>query len=144
MNWDELFKQGEQLVSDRMISEAIEHYKGIMEKAEDNKKIYFWALKHLGDVVGYAGMKDYLQSIDIYQKIINEYEEDDDMLYNWCQLDMAKAYLEMGLALMGNFDNMREIIEIEDDKMKQYFNKTIQKRNDYIEKEAEVLYKARM
>ncbi|QZY55412.1 hypothetical protein [Crassaminicella profunda] len=144
MNWDELFKEGEQLVSDRMISEAIEHYKGIMEKAEDNQKIYYWALKHLGDVVGYAGIKDYLQAIDIYQKIINEYEEDDDTLYNWCQLDIAKAYLEMGMEMFENFDNIKEIVEMEDSNMEQYFGKLLQKRNDYIEREAEILYKERM
>ncbi|MCT4607058.1 MAG: hypothetical protein N4A64_13335 [Marinisporobacter sp.] len=144
MNWDALFKEGEQLVSDRMISEAIEHYKGIMEKAEDNQKIYYWALKHLGDVVGYAGIKDYLQATDIYQKIINEYEEDDDTLYNWCQLDIARAYLEMGIEMFENFDNIKEIVEMEDKNMQEYFGKLLQKRNDYIEREAEILYKERM
>ncbi|MFZ5967138.1 MAG: hypothetical protein ACOYVK_08175 [Bacillota bacterium] len=143
-NWEELFKQGEQLVSDRMISEALEHYKGIMDQAAEEPKIYFWALKHLGDVVGYAGLKDYLQAIDIYQKIINEYEEDDDQLFHWCQLDMARAYLEMGMEMMENFDNMREIVALEDKNMEEYFHKLVDRRNQYIEGEAEILYKERL
>jgi len=144
MNWEERFREGEQLVSDRRISEAIEHYKAILDDAEEDKKIYYWALKHLGDVVGYAGLKDYMQAIDIYQKIINEYEEDDDSLYNWCQIDIARAYLEAGLEMLDNFDNMMGIMELEDAKMNEYLQKLMSKRNDYIEREAEVLYKARM
>ena len=145
MNWEERFKEGEQLVSDRRISEAMEHYKGILEEAgEDNKKIYFWAMKHLGDVLGYAGIKDYMQSIDIYQKIINEYEEADDTLYNWCQVDIARAYLEAGLEMIENFDSMMGIMELEDEKMQEYIQRLTNKRNDYIEREAEVLYKERM
>lgn len=144
MDWNELFREGEQLVSERRISEAIEHYKGIMEKAENDQKIYYWALKHIGDVIGHGGMRDYLQAIDIYQRIINEYEAEDDPLYNWCQLDIARAYLEMGLEMMHNFDNMGEIIEVENEEMDKYLQKLVEKRNDYIEREAEVIYKGRM
>jgi len=144
MDWKARFKEGEQLVSDRRISEAIEHYKAILEDSEEDKKIYYWALKHLGDVIGYAGLKDYLQAIDIYQKIINEYEEDDDSLYNWCQVDIARAYIEAGLDMMDNFNNMLGILELEDSKMNVYLQKLINRRNEYIEREAEILYKERM
>lgn len=144
MNWNERFKEGEQLVSDRRVSEALEHYKAMLEDAGEDKKIYYWVLKHMGDVVGYAGLKDYLQAIDIYQKIITEYEEDDDSLYNWCQIDIAKSYLEMGLEMLENFDNMTGILELENEEMHNYLEKLILKRNEYIEREAEILYKARM
>lgn len=143
MDWKKRFEEGEQLVGERRITEAIEVYKGIMEEAGEDKKIYFWALKHLGDLIGYIGLKDYLQSIDIYQKIINEYEEEDS-LYNWCQLDIARAYLEMGMDMMGNFDNMTQILELEEEEMEKYFQRMVKMRNDYIEREAEILYKGRM
>jgi len=145
MNWEERFREGEQLVSDRRISEALEHYKAIIEETrEDDKKICFWAMKHLGDVLGYAGGRDYMQSIEIYQKIINEFEEADDTLYNWCQVDIARAYLEAGLAMIENFDSMMGIMEIEDKKMVEYIQKLVNKRNEYIEREAEIIYKERM
>ncbi|MFT9496428.1 hypothetical protein [Anaerosolibacter sp.] len=144
MDWNKLFREGEQLVSERKLAEAIEHYKGIMEQAGEAQKIYYWALKHLADVVGYMGLRDYFQAIDIYQKIINEYEAEDDSLYSWCQLDISRAYLEMGLEMMENFDSMREIVGLEDEEMENYFEKLIERRNDYIEREAEVIYKGRM
>jgi tetratricopeptide (TPR) repeat protein len=144
MDWNKMFREGEQLVSERKVAEAIEHYKGIMEQAGEEQKIYYWALKHLADVVGYMGLRDYFQSIDIYQKIINEYEAEDDPLYNWCQLDISRAYLEMGLEMMENFDSMREIVGLEDEEMENYFEKLVERRNDYIEREAEVIYKGRM
>ncbi len=144
MDWEARFKEGEQLVNNRRVSDAIEHYKGILEDAGEDKKIYFWALKHLGDVVGYAGLKDYLQAIDIYQKIINEYEEDDDSLYNWCQADIAKAYLESGLEMLDGFNSMIGILEFEDNNMSEYIQKLIDKKNEYIEREAEIIYKERL
>lgn len=144
MNWKELFREGELLVSERKIEEAIEHYQAMMEKAQEEPRVYFWALKHLGDVVGYLGLKDYLQAIDIYQKIINEYEEEEDTLYNWCQLDISRAYMEMGLEMLQNFDNMREILEPADEEMERYYAKILEQRNNYIEKEAEILYRERM
>ena len=144
MDWERRFKEGEQLVSDRRISEAMEHYKAILEDSGEDKKIYYWALKHLGDVIGYAGLRDYLQAIDLYQKIINEYEEDDDSLYNWCQVDIARAYIEAGLDMMDNFNNMLGILELEDSKMNAYLQKLINRRNEYIEREAEILYRERM
>lgn len=143
MDWNTLFREGEQLVLEHRIAEAIEHYKGIMEKAAEHKKIYYWAFKYLADVVGYMGLKDYLQAVDIYQKIINEYEEEDDSLYNWCQLDMARAYLEMGLEMMENFNSMGEIVVLENEEMEKYFEKLMERRNDYIEREAEILYRER-
>ena len=144
MNWEERFREGEQLVSDRRISEAMEHYKAILEETQEDKKVYFWALKHLGDVIGYAGLRDYIQAIEIYQKIISEYEEEDDSLYNWCQIDIARSYLEGGLQMLENFGSMMGIMELEDSKMNEYLQRLIDKRNEYIEREAEVLYKARM
>lgn len=143
MNWDERFREGEKLLSERNINGAIEHYQKMMEDSKDEPKIHYWALKHIGDAIGYAGAKDYMQSIDLYQKIINEYEGE-DALYNWCQLDIAKAYLELGLEMMSNFDNMKEIIEIEDKNMNEYFEKLMDKRNQYIERAAEIIYKERM
>lgn len=144
MNWEARFKEGEQLVSDRRISEAIEHYNSILQDAKEEKKIFYWALKHLGDVIGYAGLKDYLQAIDIYQKIINEYEEAEDSLYNWCQVDIAKSYLELGIEMFDNFSSMMGIFEFEDNTMEQYLQKLITKRNEYIEREAEILFKEKM
>lgn len=144
MDWKELFREGELLVRERKVGEAIEHYQGMMEKAQEEPKVYFWSLKYLGDVVGYLGLKDYLQAIDIYQKIINEYEDEEDSLYNWCQLDISRAYLEMGLEMLQNFDSMREMLEPVDEEMEKYYTKILEKRNDYIEREAEILYKERM
>ncbi len=137
------FKEAEESVLGRRYEEAVQIYKEIMEVTE-GQDVYYWALKHLGDVVGYLGYKDYFQSIDIYQKIVMEYEGEEDHLYELSQLDMARAYLELGLSMFESFDSTVSMLEPQDDKMINYKKELLEKRNEYIENEGEILFKERL
>lgn len=139
----ERFREAQALVGNRQFEEALQLYKAIMDETEGTDT-HYWALKHFGDLVGYVGYKDYFQSIDIYQKIISEYEGEDDALYELTQLDVARAYLEMGLEMLGNFENTISIFEPQNDAAVAYQQDLIGRRNQFIEAEAEALYKNRL
>lgn len=143
MDYNEKLKEAMSLVGNRQFEEAVESYKAIMAETEGTD-IYFWALKHFGDLVGYVGYKDYFQSIDIYQKIITEYEGEDDALYELTQLDVARAYLEMGLEMIGNFESTIQIFEPQHETMIAYQKELIARRNQFIESEAETIFKNRL
>lgn len=143
MDYKERFKEAQECIANRQYQEAVNVYQEVMKETE-GQDTYYWALKQLGDVVGYIGFKDYFQSIDIYQKIVMEYENEEDNLYDLCQMDMARAYLEMGLEMMDNFDTTIEMIQSSTDSMQEYKMNLVRRRNDYIEGKAEILYKARM
>lgn len=143
MDHKELFREAHALVGNRQFEEAMQLYKTIMDENEGTDA-HFWALKHLGDLVGYIGYKDYYQSIDIYQKIISDYEGDDDALYELTQLDVARAYLEMGLEMIENFENTISIFEPQHEAMITYQQELIDRRNQFIEAEAEALFKNRL
>lgn len=143
MDYTEKFREAQSLVGNRQFESAMEAYKAIMDESEGTDT-YFWALKHFGDLVGYIGFKDYFQSIDIYQKIISDYEGEDDGLYELTQLDVARAYLEMGLEMISNFENTIQIFEPQHEAMVTYQQELIQRRNQFIESEAEALFKNRL
>lgn len=143
MDYTEKFREAQSLVGNRQFESAMEAYKAIMDESEGTDT-YFWALKHFGDLVGYVGFKDYFQSIDIYQKIISDYEGEDDGLYELTQLDVARAYLEMGLEMISNFENTIQIFEPQHEAMVTYQQELIQRRNQFIESEAEALFKNRL
>lgn len=143
MDYGERFRAAASQVGDRQFEAAAESYKAIMDETEGTET-YFWALKHFADLVGYVGFKDYYQSIDMYQKIITEYEGDDNVLYELTQLDVARAYLEMGLEMIGNFENTIQIFEPQHEKMIAYQQELIERRNHFIESEAETLFKNRL
>lgn len=137
------FKEAQAFIANRQMQEALDIYNAIMEANPDTEH-YFWALKHVGDVVGYIGYRDYFQSIDIYQRIITEYEGEDDGLYEMAQLDVARAYLELGLEMIANFDNTIHMYEPQSEQMIEYQQSLREKRNAFIEEQAEVIYKERM
>lgn len=143
MDYRARFEEAASLVRNRQFEAAMGEYKTIMDETEGTDS-YYWALKHFGDLVGYIGMKDYFQSIDIYQKIISEYEGEDDALYELTQLDVARAYLEMGIEMLGNFENTVQIFEPQHEAMIAYQNELMERRNQFIESEAETLYKGRL
>lgn len=143
MDFNEKIRDAQALVGNRQFEEALQAYKAIMDESEGTDA-YYVALKHFGDVVGYIGYKDYYQSIDIYQKIISEYEGEDDGLYELTQLDVARAYLEMGLDMLGNFESTIAIFEPQSEAMVAYQQDLLNRRNQFIEKEAESLYKDRL
>lgn len=143
MDYREKFDEAGSLVRNRQFEAAMEAYKAIMDETAGTD-MYFWALKHIGDLVGYIGMKDYYQSIDIYQKIIAEYEGEDDALYELTQLDVARAYLEMGFEMISNFENTIQIFEPQNEAMITYQNELIARRNQFIESEAETIFKSRL
>lgn len=143
MDYSERFEEAGSLVRNRQFEAAMESYKGIMDDTEGTDT-HYWALKHFGDVVGYIGFKDYFQSIDIYQKIITEYEGEDNGLYELTQLDVARAYLEMGLEMIGNFENTIQIFEPQNEATVAYQQELISRRNQFIESEAETIFKSRL
>ncbi len=143
MDYKERFREAHALVGNRQFDEAMQLYKTIMDETEGTDT-HFWALKYFGDLVGFVGYKDYYQSIDIYQKIISEYEGEDDTLYELTQLDVARAYLEMGLQMLENFENTISIFEPQNEAAVTYQQELIQRRNQFIEAEAETLYKSRL
>lgn len=143
MDYTKRFEEAGSLVRNRQFEDAMESYKAIMDETEGTDT-HFWALKHFADLVGYIGFKDYYQSIDIYQKIISEYEGDDDNLYELTQLDVARAYLEMGFQMLENFESTIQIFEPQHESMIAYQQELIARRNQFIETEAETIFKARL
>lgn len=141
----EVFKEYDQCLLEGRFEDAQAAIKEILESnKEADAQIYFWALKRYGDFVGYSYMKDYAQAIDIYQMIINEYESEEDDLYEWCQLDIAKSYLNIAINAFQTFEEMTDIIEQVGDERSDYFEKLIEKRNDFIEGKAEEIQRARL
>lgn len=137
------FESGQQLVRDRKFDEAINHYKTMIEDSVEEPTVHYWALKHFADIVGPLFYKDYFKAIDIYQKIINEYDGDDG-LYEWCQVDMAKTYLQCGMEMIENYDNLLDMLNPIDNQMLEYIRKINETREDFITQRAEVIYKSRM
>ncbi|MCT4632319.1 MAG: hypothetical protein N4A76_06235 [Firmicutes bacterium] len=139
----DIFNQGFQLMAERRFDEAIEYFGKLSEEHQEDQKIHYWSLKYIADIIGNLAYKDYGQAIDIYQRIINEYELEDN-LYEMCQMDMASAYLEMGTTMIQTFDEVIDNLIVEDEKMFEIKEKLLEKRNDFIESEAEKIYKSRM
>ncbi len=137
-DYDESLLAGRFEDSATIIKEILE------ENKEKNSQIYFWALKRFGDYVGYGYMKDYAQAIDIYQSIINAYESDEDDLYEWCQMDIAKSYLNVAINAFQTFDEMTDIIEQVGEERAQYLEDLIEKRNDYLEAKVDEIHRSRM
>lgn len=143
MDWKIEFEKGQQLVRDRKFDDAINHYKTMIENSEEELSVHYWALKHFADIVGPLYYKDYFQAIDIYQKIINEHEAEDG-LYEWCQVDMAKTYLQCGMEMINNYDNMVDMLTPLDDQMVEYIENINETREDFITERAEIIYKNRL
>ncbi len=137
------FEKGQQLIRDRKYEDAINHYKEMIENSEEEPKVHYWALKHYADIVGPLCYKDYLRAIDIYQKIINEHEEEDG-LYEWCQVDMAKSYLKCSMEMMNSYENMMDMLEPIDEHMSEFIMKMNEEREDFFTERAEAIYKTRM
>jgi hypothetical protein len=143
MDWKNEFDVAQDFVSNRQYDLAATKYKEIIEGTEGQDKYHYWALKHFADLLGFIYMKDYFQAIDLYQRIINEYEEEDG-LYEWCQIDMARSYLNMSMELMASYENMEEFLEYDDPQMREHISKLKEKREDFITDRAESIYKGRM
>ncbi|MBN2794831.1 MAG: hypothetical protein JXR88_05460 [Clostridia bacterium] len=143
MDWKLEIEKGQKLTQERNFELAIEQYKLILEGSEDEPKVYYWAMKHFADLIGFLYGRDYLRANDLYQEIINNYEEEDG-LYEWCQVDMAKSYLLAGMDMFETFENMTEFLEPINPEMGEYVQKMMEKREDFITERAEVIYKARL
>jgi len=145
MNLNDVFRDYDECLLEGRFDDAATTLKDILERTkETDAQVYYWALKRFGDYVGYGYMKDYAQAIDIYQSIINEYESDEDDLYEWCQMDIAKSYLNIAINAFQTFEEMTDIIEQVSDERSEYFDALIEKRNEYIEGKADEIQRARM
>lgn len=145
MNLNDVFRDYDECLLEGRFDDAATTLKDILERTkETDAQVYYWALKRFGDYVGYGYMKDYAQAIDIYQSIINEYESDEDDLYEWCQMDIAKSYLNIAINAFQTFEEMTDIIEQVSDERSEYFDALIEKRNEYIEGKADEIQRARI
>jgi hypothetical protein len=115
----------------------------MLETYENQEKPYYWAMKHLADLTGYIYGKDYFSAIDLYQKIINEYEGEDG-LYEYAQADMAKTYLICGIEMISTYEDMETILEPMNPEMGAYINKMHELKEDFIMERAEKIYKSRL
>ena len=143
MDWKKMFEEGQQYVRDRRYEEAANIYKEIIENSQEEPKVHYWAIKHFADIIGFHYMKDYFRAIDLYQRIINEYEGEDG-LYEWCQVDMAKTYLLCGKEMFESYENMVDLLEPFDEHMAEYIEKVTEMREDFITDRAEIIYKSRL
>jgi len=143
MDWKQALEEGQQLTRDRRYDQAAEKYKEIIEGTEAEPRYHYWALKHFADLVGMIYYKDYFRALDLYQRIINEYEEEDG-LYEWCQMDMAKTYLLAGMDMFEGYDNIMSMLEPINDDMADYMEKMKEQREDFFTDVAESIYKKRM
>jgi len=145
MEWEKRFEEAREATGRRQYRESIELYKGILEDSkEEDQEVYFSALKAVADLLGYKGLKDYTSAIEVYQRIINEYEDASDDLFDWCQAEIAATYLFMGMENMDNFDNINEIVNLENPQIENYFTKLMEKRERFLLAKAEAIYKRRM
>lgn len=143
MDWKQEIEKGQKLVQERRFDLAIEQYRTVLEGSQDEPKYYYWTLKHYADLIGFIYGKDYFRAIDMYQEIINNYEEEDG-LYEWCQVDMAKSYLNAGMDMFEAFENMTEFLEPLNDQMSSYIATMMEAKDDFITERAEIIYKSRL
>lgn len=143
MDWKQVMEEGHQLTRDRRFEQAVEKYKEVIENTDESSDYHYWAMKHFADIIGMLYLKDYFRAIDLYQRIINEYEGEDG-LYEWCQVDMAKTYMLAGMDMFEGYDNMMDMLEPIDNNMAEYIAKMKEKRDDFFTDAAELIYKQRM
>ena len=145
MDWEKKFAEGRELTGRRLYRDALTHYHELLEPAkEEDPAIYYSLLKAMADLLGYKGVKDHFNAIELYQKIINEYEEAPDELFDWCQAEIAATYLHLGMEHLDNFDTLHEIVNLENPDIETYFGKLMEKREHFILGKAEAIYKKRM
>ena len=145
MEWEKRFDEAREMSGRRQYGDAIELYKGILEDSkEEDREVYYAALKAVADLLGYKGIKDYLSAIEVYQRIINEYEEAPDELFDWCQAEIAATYLFLGMENLDNFDNINEIVNLDNPEIENYFTKLMEKREHFLLAKADAIYKKRM
>ncbi|MBK5252230.1 MAG: hypothetical protein JJE29_06320 [Peptostreptococcaceae bacterium] len=145
MEWEKRFGEARETTGRRQYRDAIELYNGIIEDSKDEEpKVYYAALKAIADLLGYKGVKDYMNAIEVYQKIINEYEDAPDELFDWCQAEIAATYLFIGMENLDNFDNINEIVNMENTEISVYLGKLMEKRELFILAKADAIYKKRM
>ena len=72
-----------------------------------------------------------------------EYEEEDG-LYEWCQVDMAKSYLLAGMDMFEAYENMTDLLAPLNEQMAEYVEKMHEKREDFLTERAEAIYKNRL
>jgi tetratricopeptide (TPR) repeat protein len=145
MEWEKLLDEAREATGRRQYRDAIEIYKSILEESkEEEPQVYYSSLKAIADLLGHKGIKDYMNAIEVYQKIINEYEDAPDELFDWCQAEIAATYLFIGMENLDNFDNLNEIVNMDNTDISVYLDKLMEKRELFILAKADSIYKTRM
>ncbi len=138
---EEMLNNAVEMVNNRQFVDATTVLKELIEGEEQD--IYFYkGLKLYADVLGPLTGHDYNMAIDMYQKIVNECE--DDALYESAQLSILDSYLNLSMHYMETFENTIDVIESDDDNTQQFLDKLAEKRENFIVQRAESIYKNRM
>ncbi len=130
-----------EMVNNRQFSDAAEILKQLLD-AEERDVFYYKGLKLYGDILGPLTGHDHNTAVDIYQKIVNECE--DDALYESAQLSLLSSYLHLAMHYMETFENTYDVIESDDDGNAQMMARLAEKRANFIIQRAESIYKERM
>ncbi len=136
----EILQQALDLTQQNNFPAAIETLKPLLE-AEEHDDNYYRALKLYADIIGPISGNDHAMAIDIYQQIINGAESDE--LYNSAQVAILKSNLMLAFYHMEAFENTIDIIEVSDHD-KHFIDDLVQKREAFITKRAENIYKQRL
>ncbi len=91
---EEMLNNAVEMVNNRQFVDATTVLKELIEGEEQD--IYFYKL--YADVLGPLTGHDYNMAIDMYQKIVNECE--DDALYESAQLSILDSYLNLSMMMI--------------------------------------------
>lgn len=138
---EEAYKNAFSMTSDRRFSDALNTIKPILED-DTRDDLYYKTLKLYADIIGPMTHNDLFLSIDMYQTIINECEDDD--VYAASQIAQLEAQLSISMHFMENFENTRDVIESEDAFTQTALDRLDAMREKFIVGRAETIYKNRM
>lgn len=93
MNIKELFNQGEKLIQEGLFDKATDLYEQIFYNSKIEKE-RLWAKKHIADIIGYCGYKDYSRATELYKEIIEEAVSYPDLI-KWCKIDSKRSQKEI-------------------------------------------------
>jgi len=93
MNIKILFDQGEDLIKEGKVEEACNLYFSIIEVASSKREV-LWAKKHLADLEGIYGRKNFNNAIKLYEEIIADAGNDKELI-KFCIEDIKRTVIAL-------------------------------------------------
>ena len=93
MDIKKLFDEGEALIRKGMTEEAIELYSNIAAHAGQKDHV-LWAKKHVADLEGYCGRRNFRKAIQLYRDILGDGTKDSELI-RWCNIDIDRSEAEL-------------------------------------------------